>query len=112
MRMWGIDPKLMCTRHLLGEHCEMHMFAGSLDLGRSVAGFIEKGLVALSRLKTRHDVLATEIEQRGYRHSSPLKTKKTWPKAGKIEVEANLIELARRCPECRERQTDEGIERA
>ena len=24
MRLWMIDPKLLCTQHLLGEHLEIH----------------------------------------------------------------------------------------
>ena len=24
MRMWGIDPKFLCQKHLIGEHGEIH----------------------------------------------------------------------------------------
>jgi hypothetical protein len=30
MRMWMVPPKVMCRKHLLGEHVEIHMLAGSL----------------------------------------------------------------------------------
>ena len=36
MRMWNVDPKLMCNKHLLGEHVEMHMFFGTIQKGISM----------------------------------------------------------------------------
>ena len=30
MRMWLVNPALLCRQHLLGEHVEMHMFAGHI----------------------------------------------------------------------------------
>lgn len=29
-RLWGVDPKQMCSTHLCGEHAEMHQEAGTL----------------------------------------------------------------------------------
>lgn len=31
MRMWMVDPKIMCRKHLLGEHLELHMLAGCIN---------------------------------------------------------------------------------
>jgi hypothetical protein len=28
MRMWMVNPRIMCGNHLLGEHLETHMFYG------------------------------------------------------------------------------------
>jgi hypothetical protein len=28
--MWMVDPRLVCSKHLLGEHVELHMFVGCL----------------------------------------------------------------------------------
>lgn len=99
MRMWMVPPRKMCRKHLLGEHVEIHMAVATLRLGKSVQGFLEKGLLDLSRLRERHDELVREMERRGYRHSSPLGTV---PRrlGGKIDARANARELARRCPEC------------
>ena len=36
MRMWMIDPKLLCRKHLLGEHLEIHMFVGTINKGINV----------------------------------------------------------------------------
>ena len=38
MRMWMIDPKLLCRKHLLGEHGEIHKHLPSLRKGHRVDG--------------------------------------------------------------------------
>ncbi len=70
--MWNVDPKKMCRQHLLGEHVEMHMFAGTINRGISVRGYIEKNLFEPSTLEKRHDELVVEMESRGYNHKSPM----------------------------------------
>jgi hypothetical protein len=100
--MWKIPPHLMCRQHLLGEHVEMHMFRSNLVRGRSLAGYLAKGLVEIHNLKTRHDELAAEMKARGYSHQSPFQ-KLQLPKAGRVNTRANFKELERRCPECRKR---------
>ncbi len=99
MRMWMVPPRKMCRKHLLGEHVEIHMVVASLRLGKSVAGFLEKGLLELHSLRQRHDELVAEMLRRGYRHNSPLGPVPR-RKGGKIDRRANRLELARRCPEC------------
>ena len=61
MRMWLVTPKLMCDKHLLGEHVEMHMFVGCLLKGKSIQGYIDKGLVDVSLLTARHGALVKEM---------------------------------------------------
>lgn len=100
--MWGVNPALLCDKHLLGEHVEMHMFAGAMKKGISTRGYEEGGLVALSKIRARHDALAVEMKHRGMNHRSPL------PRTGRrrggwIDEAANLRELKRRCSECRKR---------
>ncbi len=94
-----VPPRKMCRKHLLGEHVEIHMVVATLRLGKSVAGFLEKGLLELHNLHRRHDQLVTEMLRRGYRHRSPLGPVPR-QRAGKIDRKANARELARRCPEC------------
>ena len=65
MRMWMVPPRRMCRKHLMGEHVEIHMAVATLRLGRSVDGFLEKGLLELRSLKSRHDELAAEMLRRG-----------------------------------------------
>jgi len=107
MRMWDIDPKLLCRKHLLGEHVEMHMFVGTINKNKSVSGYLEKGLVEIHNIKNRHELLSAEMVKRGYNHKSPLPEFKAW-EAGKVDIQANLIDLAGRCEECRGRIENHG----
>lgn len=102
MRMWMVDPKLMCRKHLLGEHVELHMFIGTLVRGVSIRGYVEKNLFEPSSLDARHEELVQEMQARGYKHSSPLP-----PAPGPVDLEARIdrkaaaADLFDRCPDCR-----------
>lgn len=101
VRMWMIDPRAMCLQHLLGEHVEIHMVAGSLSKGRSIDGFIRAGLVETHSLKSRHDAIVAELNRRGHNgHKTPLSYKGT-KRRGRINRSESLRELMRRCPDCR-----------
>lgn len=65
MRDWKINPKFLCNQHLLGNHVEIHMFAGCIDKNKSFDGYIEKGLVEVHNLEIRHNELAKEMKRRG-----------------------------------------------
>jgi len=110
MRMWGVNPKLMCRRHLLGEHVEMHMFKGCLDKGKSIKGYIDTGLVYTPLIGARHDELAQEMTKRGYSHKSKMEPFNVIS-AGYINRKTNLQELARRCPDCKNRIKNKGGEK-
>jgi len=103
MRMWGVSPKFLCRKHLLGEHLELHMFIGTLNKNKSLKGYIDKGLVEVHFIKNRHEDLVKEMMKRNYNHNSPLNIKVPLYKAGKIDIKENLKELYNRCEECRER---------
>lgn len=100
MRMWLVDPQLMCAQHLLGEHVELHMLVGSLNRGKRIDGFLRDGLVELRSIRRRHEELVLEMRRRGFRHQSPLPDFRAG-RAGKVDRTANLVELARRCHRCR-----------
>ena len=103
MRMWGVDPLLMCDQHLLGEHVEMHMFVGTIQKGTSMAGYLANGLVVVSMIPQRHKQLAAEMERRGMRHKSPLPSFEWNGPDGHIDDVESAAELMRRCPKCQER---------
>lgn len=90
----------MCRKHLLGEHLECHMFVSTINAGKSVTGYLEGGLLEIHSLRRRHDALVEEMIVRGYNHASPLPA---FPEseAGFVNVVRSIIELRRRCPECR-----------
>lgn len=104
MRQWKVDPRLLCRKHILGEHVECHMFVGTILHNKPLSGtrYIRDGLVEVHSIKSRHEELVSEMVRRGYNHKSPLPEFKSWHE-GHVDSEANLIELARRCPECRKR---------
>jgi len=100
--MWLVDPKKLCRKHLLGEHLEMHYFRGTIVKGKSVLGYILKGLVETGKIKERHDQLAKEMKRRGYKHQSEMGNFQVAP-SGFVDVQKNLKELSNRCLECRKR---------
>ena len=110
MRSWGVDPSLLCNQHLLGEHVEMHMFAGTLRKGISVAGYVNDGLIEVDKIITRHEDLAVEMTLRGMNHKSPMPDDLVLFSAGWINNFANLRELCRRCDKCRANIVNVGVD--
>ena len=106
MRMWMVPPEVMCRKHLLGEHVEIHMMVGSLRRGRSIAGHLERGQLEPRVAQVRHRALAAEMRSRGYHHASPLLGHgrlTTKQQIAKVDAAWSLVELRRRCAECAER---------
>jgi hypothetical protein len=101
MRMWMVDPKKMCRKHLLGEHVEIHMMVGTLLQGRSIDGFLDRGLLEPQNALARHDALVAEMVARGFAHRSPLPVFPRYPRAGAVSRERSELELAERCAGCR-----------
>jgi len=102
MRMWMISPKYLCRQHLLGEHNEIHMLLGCLEKGKSVSGYIEKGLVELHNIRVRHDSIVEEMIKRGYRHHTPIYST-PHPETlsvGKVDLIQSAQELMNRCSGC------------
>ncbi len=102
MRMWMVQPDLLCRKHLMGEHVELHMLVGSLNKGKSVKGFVDDGLIEVQSVRDRHEQLAVEMLRRGYNHKSPLPEFDSFI-AGSVNVSDNIEELKRRCSDCKER---------
>lgn len=100
MRMWGIDPKLLCDRHLRGEHNEMHMFEGTIKKKINISGYVRDKLIDTRQLQVRHDILAAEMLRRGGNHRSNMEYTDVL-NLGEVDVMNSLKELAYRCPDCR-----------
>jgi hypothetical protein len=111
MRMWLCDPKIMCQKHLCGEHLETHMFLGSLKKRKKIDGYIKNNLFEPRSLYQRHKDLADEMIKRGYNHKTDIREeecgcvldlpveKQYW----EIDKEKSLKDLLKRCPECNKR---------
>ena len=102
MRIWNINPELLCDQHLIGEHHEAHTFVGCILVNRSLNGYIEKGLVEIHNLQSRHDSLASEMLRRGFNHYSPL-AQFNPVKQGSIDTAKSLSDLTSRCEDCKRR---------
>ena len=102
MRMWMVNPRIMCRQHLLGEHAEIHMFIGTINRKKSVKGYLEKGLLETHNLYNRHEELVKEMKRRGYNHYSEVDEKwKFVEKAGFVNMDENVDELINRCSKCK-----------
>ena len=99
MRMWMVDPKFLCRKHLLGEHVEVHMLAGTIIKGNSLEGFFTKRLLAPQHMHARHKALAAEMVKRGYNHSSLMPGVVTRLR-GVVDPKESKAELLKRCPDC------------
>lgn len=104
MRMWMVDPRVMCDQHLLGEHVELHMLVGTLLRKRSVAGFVVNKLIEVHNVRSRHAELVEEMTRRGMKHRSPLPSFRA-RRLGKVDPHVNLQELAHRCNNCKALQS-------
>ena len=107
MRMWMIDPQLLCRKHLLGEHGELHKFIPSFHkkhkIDNRVAPVVQ---IELSSYQSRHDELATEMLRRGMNHKSPLPELPdftylpTHQYEAKVNKDISIKDLKERCEEC------------
>jgi Pyrimidine dimer DNA glycosylase len=75
VRIWDVDVRSLCDRHLLGEHRELHAIwtvqtEGKRGYARHPETLRWRG--RLAALYARHEAQVTEFERRGFRHQSPL----------------------------------------
>jgi hypothetical protein len=101
-----VDPKIMCSQHLLGEHVETHMFIGSILKKKSLNGYIVNNLLEPKSLISRHEELVVEMLNRNMGHKSALPefSLDYLPnniKDYKIDSKKSLANLINRCPTCR-----------
>ncbi len=108
MRMWMINPELLCRKHLLGEHGEIHKHLPSFRKGHSIDGRMSPVVqIQINCLLERHDVLAAEMLNRGMNHKSPLldipDLQAAYPEHYDKEVDeyTSMVDLCERCSDCR-----------
>lgn len=103
MRMWMIPPELMCSKHRVGEHGEIHKHRHNFIKHHSIAGRISPiTQIEPEAMKIRHDELAATLKN----HNSPYEL----PDLSYLPLEhrfatvsglESLRELYKRCPDCR-----------
>jgi hypothetical protein len=112
MRMWMVDPEIMCRKHLLGEHVELHMFIWAMNKNQNLSGYLNNNLLEPLSIKKRHDKLVLEMTARGYNHKSPISQPKFIRAVKKLSLSNRKIvinkdkafwDLINRCDECKRR---------
>ena len=109
MRMWMVDPQILCQKHLLGEHVECHMFAGVIRKNISLDGYVKNNLLEIRSLQQRHEDLVVEMLSRNMDHKSIFLINFDIEKYEdhilnfKIDKELALHDLLSRCRRCRKR---------
>jgi len=101
-----IDPRLLCRKHLLGEHGEIHKhrhnFVKQHSISKRVSPVVQ---IEPSSMQKRHDELAEEMLRRGFNHQSPF----VQPSVAYLSVEErnaqvdltiSCNDLIERCPTC------------
>jgi hypothetical protein len=75
VRIWDVDVRSLCNRHLLGEHRELHaIWTVYTERKRGYARHPEtlRWRGRLAALYARHEAQVAELARRGFRHASPL----------------------------------------
>ena len=111
MRMWMVDPRIMCTKHLLGEHVELHMFAAHFRLKRYIAEYVDHNCVSPKRLISRHKALVKEMKQRKFKHQSEIEGFSisylpSEQRNAVVDSKKSEKDLLGRCIECRARKKE------
>ncbi|OWZ84988.1 pyrimidine dimer DNA glycosylase/endonuclease V [Natranaerobius trueperi] len=75
MRIWDLEPTILCRKHLLGEHRELHALWNILTQNKK--GYrnhpeTKRWEGRLKALYDRHEKIVTEMKKRGYNHRSEL----------------------------------------
>lgn len=108
MRMWMVNPKTLCRKHLLGEHGEIHKHRHNFVKGHSIEG--RRGQIDPVNMGTRHDELAEEMVRRGFNHNSPYEQPdlSAYDLTGHgVNKAESLADLHGRCEDCLKRFNEE-----
>lgn len=106
MRMWMINPKFLCDKHLLGEHGEIHKHRHCFLKRHNINGRIKPVVqIEPKSMSVRHDILAAELLRRGFKHQSAY----IMPDINylpedlrdvKVDKDLSIRDLVSRCSEC------------
>lgn len=112
MRMWMIPPYLMCDKHILGEHGEIHKHKHNFVKKHNMGGRLASpSQIDPVNMESRHDELVEEMIRRHMNHYSPFEQPDVsylfngdpYSYTIDINLKHNLNDLANRCEHCRER---------
>lgn len=66
MRMWCLNPKILCRQHLLGEYREIFTLIGCLKRQISLDGYFRNNCLEPTSIVSRYNELSMEMLDRGY----------------------------------------------
>jgi len=104
--MWMIDPILLCRKHLLGEHGEIHKhrhnFVKKHRIDKRISPVVQ---IEPGSMEKRHDDLAKEMINRGYNHKSPYQQPDIShlpfeQQTSTVNLDISYGDLIERCPDC------------
>lgn len=72
MRMWMFSPAILCNKHLVAEHVELHMIVGALRKRKKLDGYVTSNAIEPKSIRKRHVAIVKEMKYRGYKHQSAL----------------------------------------
>ena len=110
--MWMVPPELMCKKHLLGEHVECHMIAGSIQRAdqpkhnKCIESLTRINCLQVSSLYERHQAITDELVSRGCRVSSELpqvnfSLLSDFVMGYKVDTNKSHQDLINRCEKCK-----------
>lgn len=113
MRMWtGIPLQILCRKHLLSYHSELHKFRPSFVKKFSIKGRIFPIVqIEPQNMKISHDEIVEEMTRRGYTHNSlyelpDLSYLSDNQRYAKADAGYNISDLFDRCKDCYQRYLD------
>lgn len=77
MRIWDVPPSLLCHKHLVAEHRELHGLWNIITKHGAKGGYSKhpetlRWIGKSKALFLRHEALVKEFAVRGYNHATPL----------------------------------------
>ena len=106
-----INPVYMCSKHISGEHGELHKFLHNFEKRHNMRKRLEEKQIFPQLMKERHDLLARFLN-----HKSPYVQPDIsyLPDGGVVPVTPgiimfNIIDLATRCADCRRIMLEKGL---
>ena len=110
MRMWMISPGLLCNKHLIGEHGEIHKHRHNFVKKHSISGRLSPIVqIEPSSMEKRHDELTLEMEKRfNKKYNSlyiipDLSYLPIEQRLAKVDIDVSIKDLIERCPDCRKK---------
>lgn len=103
MRMWMINPKMLCDKHLLGEYAEIFKHRHNFVKQHSIKGRI--GQIEPLQMSKRVEELRQEGLKRGFKmnaiYTMPnLNYLSNEEKNSKVDINKSINDLSIRCTKC------------